>query len=78
MVKFHGKTFGLVPYGLRPLSLKRARRAFWNAEDARFLASALFGVGWTTLRSAPRHPLQGLLLVAFVLWRLRAGQRWGR
>jgi hypothetical protein len=78
-VRSHGKIFGLVPYELRLPTLERARRTFWNAGDSRFLEPTFFGVGWTAnLRSAPRHPLQALLLAAFVLWRLRAGQRRGR
>lgn len=79
VVRSHGKIFGLVPYDLRPPSLERARRTFWNAEDSRFLVPTLFGVSWTAnLRSASRHPLQALLLVASILWRLRTDRRWGR
>jgi uncharacterized membrane protein len=45
----------------------------WNREDERFLVPISFGVGWSVnLRSAPRHPLQALLLAALILWRLRA------
>jgi len=69
----HGKIFGLVPYDFRTPNIARARETFWNAGDERFLVPTFFGVGWTVnLRSAPRHPLQALLLAAFVLWRLRA------
>jgi hypothetical protein len=79
VVRSHGKIFGLVPYDFRPPSLERARWTFWNAEDSRFLVPTFFGVGWTAnLNSAPRHPLQALLLAAFILWRLRAGRRQGR
>ena len=78
-MRSHGKIFGLVPYDFRPPSLERARRTFWNAEDSRCLVPTFFGVGWTANpKSAPRHPLQALLLAAFVLWRLRAGRRRGR
>ena len=78
-MRSHGKIFGLVPYELRPPSLERARRTFWNAEDSRFLVPTFVGAGWTAnLRSAPRHLLQALLLAAFVLWRLRVGRRRGR
>jgi len=78
-VRSHGKIFGLVPYDLRPPSLERARRTFWNAEDPRFLVPTFFGAGWTAnLRSVPRHPLQALLLAAFILWRLLVGRRRGR
>jgi hypothetical protein len=79
VVRSYGKIFGLVPYDLRPPSLERARRTFWNAEDSRFLVPTFVGAGWTAnLRSAPRHPLQALLLAVFVLWRLRVGRRRGR
>jgi hypothetical protein len=78
-VRSHGKIFELVPYDLRPPSLERVRLMFWNAEDSRFLVPTFFGAGWTANpRSAPRHPLQALLLAAFKLWRLRTGRRWGR
>ena len=79
MARSHGKIFGLVPYDLRLPTLTRARQTLWNDEDERFLRPTLFGVGWTVnLRSAPRHPFQVLLLVAFILWRIRVGQRRGR
>ncbi len=79
VVRSHGKIFGLVPYDLRPPTLERARRTFWNAGDSRFLVSTFFGAGWTAnLRSAPHHPLQALLLAAFLLWWLPAGRRRGR
>ncbi len=78
-MRSHGKIFGLVPYDFRPPSLERARRTFWNAQDSGFLVPTFFGVSWTTnLKSAPRHPLQALLLAAFMLWRLWAGRRRGR
>ena len=78
-MRSHGKIFGLLPYDFRLPSLERARRTFWNAEDSGFLVPTFFGVDWTTnLKSAPRHPLQTLLLAAFILWRLRAGRRRGR
>ena len=77
-MRSHGKIFGLVPYDLRPPSLERARRTFWNAEDSRFLVPTFVGAGWTANLSAPRHLLQALLLAAFVLWRLRVGRRRGR
>jgi hypothetical protein len=75
VARSHGKIFGLVPYDFRPPSPARARETFWNGGDHRLLVPTFFGVGWTVnLRNAPRHPLQALLLVAFVIWRLRA--RW--
>ncbi len=72
----HGKIFGLVPYDLRMPSLARLRRMLWNARERRFLVPAFFGVGWTAnLRNAHRHPLQALLLVGLIWWRLRSGWR---
>jgi hypothetical protein len=72
----HGKIFGLVPYDFRTPNIARARETLWSAGDERFLVPTFFGVGWTVnLRSAPRHPLQALLLAAFVIWRLRARRR---
>ncbi len=79
MAKSHGKILGLVPYDFRSPTLARARETFWNAEDERFLVPTFFGVGWTVnLRSAPRHPLQALLLAALVIWRLRGRRSSGR
>jgi hypothetical protein len=76
MARSHGKILGLVPYDFRFPSPGRARRTFWNSRDERFLVPTFFGVGWTTnLRSAPRHPLQAVLVAAFVLWRIRARRR---
>ena len=72
-MRSHGKIFGLVPHDFRPPSLARLRRTLWNRGDERFLVPIFFGVGWSVnLRSAPRHPLQALLLAALILWRLRA------
>ncbi|MDQ3638909.1 MAG: hypothetical protein M3426_13105 [Actinomycetota bacterium] len=71
----HGKIFGLLPYDFGPPTLACLRRTLWNRGDERFLVPISFGVGWSVnLRSAPRHPLQALLLAALILWRLRARQ----
>jgi len=80
VVRSRGKILGLVPYDFRSPSLERAQRTFRNAEYSHFLVPTLSGVGWTVviLRSAPRHPLQALLLAVFVLCRLRVGWRRGR
>ena len=79
VVRSHGKIFGLVPYDFRSPSLEGTQRAFRNAEYSHFLVPTFSGVGWTAnLRSAPRHPLQALLLATFVLWPLRVGRRRGR
>jgi len=76
VAKSHGKILGLVPYDFRVPSFRRIRETLWDAKDPRFLVPTFFGVGWTVnLRSAPRHPLQALLLVALVIRRLRAGRR---
>jgi len=76
VTRSHGKILGLVPYDFRSPSLERARRTFWNSSDEHFLVPTFFGIGWTTnLRSAHRHPLQAVLVAAFVLWRIRAARR---
>ena len=70
-MKSHGRILGLVPYDLRVPTLARTRERVWNAGDERFFVPTVFGAGWTVnLRSAPRHPLQALLLAAFILWRI--------
>ena len=74
-MRLYGNILGLVPYDVRPPSLARLRERLWNPRDERFLVPTFFGVGWTAnLRSAPYHPLQAPMLVAFVLWRIRWGQ----
>jgi uncharacterized membrane protein len=66
----------LVPYDLRTPTFGRTRERLWNARDERFVVPAVFGLGWSVnLRSAPRHPVQALLLAAFVLWRLGRSRR---
>jgi hypothetical protein len=75
----HGKIFGFVPYDFRPPTFTRVRQTFWNAGDERILVPTFFGVGWSAnLRSAPRHPLQALLLVALIYWRVRARRKLDR
>jgi hypothetical protein len=72
MVGSHGKIFRLLPYDFKPPTLTSLRRRLWNTGDERFLVPIFFGVGWSVnVRSAPRHPLQALLLAALILWRLR-------
>jgi hypothetical protein len=79
VVGSHGKIFGLVPYDFRTPSLVRMGERLWNARDERFIVPTIFGVGWSVnLRSAPRHPLQALLLAAVIFWRLRARWNSGR
>ncbi len=74
-MRLYGNILGLVPYDVRPPSLTRLRKRLWNPRDERFLVPTFFGVGWTVnLRSAPYHPLQASMLVAFVLWRIRRGR----
>ena len=77
MARSHGEIQGLVPYDFRLPSIGGVRRKFWKAGDERFLVPTFFGIGWMlNLRSAPRHPVQAALVVAFVLWciRLRRGR----
>ena len=73
----HRKILGFVPYDFRPPTFARARQTFWNAGDERFLVPTFFGgVGWSAnLRSAPRHPLQALLLAALIYWRVWARRK---
>ncbi len=74
-MRSHGRVLGLVPYDLRPPTLARARKRLWNVRDGRFLVPTLFGVGWAVnLSNTPRHPLQALLFVALIAWRIRAGR----
>jgi len=76
VARSHGEILGLVPYDFRFPNPARARRTFWNPGDERFLVPTFFGIGWTAnLRSVPRHPLQAVLVAAFVLWRIRAARR---
>lgn len=73
MASPHGKVLGFILYYFWPPTLERTRRTLWNAREESFIVPTLFGVGWTVnLRSAPRHPLQAALLVAFILWRSRS------
>lgn len=68
-----GKIFGLIPCDLRTPTPGRARERSWNPEDERFLVPTFFGMGWTAnLRNAPHHPFQAGLLLALILWRMRA------
>ena len=74
-MRSHGKILDVVPYDVRLPSFARLRERLWNPRDERFLVPTFFGVGWTAnLRSAPRHPLQALVVAALVLWRIRKGR----
>jgi hypothetical protein len=43
----HGTVAGVVPYDLRPPTLKRIRTTLWNPENKALLVPHVFGVGWT-------------------------------
>jgi hypothetical protein len=43
---WHGHVLGFVPYDLRPPSVSRFRRAWWNPSDQRVFTERDFGVGW--------------------------------
>lgn len=43
---WHGHVLGFVPYDLRPPSVSRFRRAWWNPSDPRVFTERDFGVGW--------------------------------
>jgi hypothetical protein len=42
---WHGTVAG-VPYDLRPPTLGRAKRRWWNWDDPRIFTPKTFGVGW--------------------------------
>ena len=43
---WHGEIAGVVPYELRPPSLERVRRSWWDPESDRLLTPQVFGLGW--------------------------------
>lgn len=43
---WHGEIGGVVPYDLRPPSVERFRRSWWNPESERLLTPQVIGVGW--------------------------------
>ncbi|HEY8452419.1 MAG: DUF5808 domain-containing protein [Micromonosporaceae bacterium] len=43
---WHGSVAG-VPYDLRPPTVEKIRRAFWNPDDPRLFTPHVFGVGWS-------------------------------
>jgi hypothetical protein len=43
---WHGRVLRFVPYDLRPPTVDRFRRAWWNPSDPRILTERDFGVGW--------------------------------
>jgi hypothetical protein len=44
---WHGEVAGVVPYDLRPPTLDRFRRSWWDPESARLLPPQVFGLGWS-------------------------------
>jgi hypothetical protein len=42
---WHGTVFG-VPYDLRPPTVERLQRSWWNPEDPRLFTPRSFGIGW--------------------------------
>jgi len=44
---WHGEIAGFVPYDLRPPTLDRVRRAWWNPRDRRLLTGMPVGIGWS-------------------------------
>ena len=44
---WYGLIGGLVPYDLRPPTVERITRAWWNPEDERVFTSQAFGIGWS-------------------------------
>jgi hypothetical protein len=43
---WHGMLMGVVPYDLRPPTMDRFVRTFWNPEQEAVLGPTAFGVGW--------------------------------
>jgi hypothetical protein len=43
---WEGKVAGVVPYDLRPPTVERLRKAYWDPSDRRVLRPKAFGVGW--------------------------------
>ncbi|MEE8471285.1 MAG: DUF5808 domain-containing protein [Dehalococcoidia bacterium] len=65
--EWHGRIADLIPYDLRPPTVERLRKRFWNPEDPRIFTEHAFGVGWSvnfytvlqrlqTLRKEPDTP----------------------
>jgi hypothetical protein len=44
---WHGHLFGLVPYDLRPPTVRRLRATLWDPSNPRVLVPTAFGVGWS-------------------------------
>jgi len=44
---WHGEIAGFVPYDVRPPTLDRVRRAWWNPQDRRLLTAIAVGIGWS-------------------------------
>ncbi len=45
--RWHGRIAGVVPYDLRPPTIRRLRQAWWNPGDDRVLTGQPFGIGWS-------------------------------
>jgi hypothetical protein len=45
--EWHGTIAGVMPYELRPPTLDRIRKTFWDPESERLFVPTLFGAGWT-------------------------------
>ena len=43
---WQGRVAGVVPYDLRPPSVDRYRRAWWDPDNPRLVTGTAFGVGW--------------------------------
>ena len=44
---WHGRLGGVIPYDLRPPTIERVRRAYWNPENRHLFTDTAFGVGWS-------------------------------
>lgn len=44
---WHGRLVGFVPYDLRPPTIERMGRAWWNPDDDRLITGMVWGIGWS-------------------------------
>ena len=54
---WHGRIAALIPYDLRPPTVERITRAWWNPEDERVFTSQAFGIGWSVNLGRLARPL---------------------
>lgn len=52
---WHGMLLGLVPYDLRPPTVRRFAQTLWNPEQRAVIVPTAFGVGWSVNVAALIH-----------------------